>query len=541
LLLAVAPAALAGGASPTPPAVRDAVEVQSVLTGEFGFPRPAGIAYVRHKQMILVAQSKGSRTKLLRLTPLGKARGVVGIPRLARPSTLAFDTERKRVVAVSAKRLTTVESTSLAAKTPPVSHQDISYLGLRQPQAATFDAGNRLLVLDTASQEIVRVPTTRSAAPVRTSLRALGARTLRGLAYNPTDRLVYVYSPDRELLFGLDGNGNVRKAFNLRSASLEAVTSIEFGPSTDSTDARATQHLFATDLGGPRALGRVAELSLARPVSLPSSVTGRLVRTTRTSKLQSPSPDPSGIVYVPATDQLLVSDSEVEELPMYRGANLFFLERSGSLSRTETTLAFSREPTGVAFDPSTSTLFVSDDDKRAVFVDEPGSDGRHGTADDTVVRINTSVFGNRDPEDVTFDQETGHLFVADGVNAEIYGVNPVNGSFGDGDDTVTHFDVATYGIHNIEGLGYDAKRRTLLVVADRERRILELTRSGGLVRIISLAPIPGARWLSGVAIAPTSSPTDAPGATSYWVTDRQVDNNQSPKENDGRLYEIVLP
>src|SRR3954465_13680065 len=39
----------------------------------------------------------------------------------------------------------------------------------------------------------------------------------------------------------------------------------------------------------------------------------RLVQTIRTSAFSPPSPDPSGIVYMPGRDRLLISDSEVDE------------------------------------------------------------------------------------------------------------------------------------------------------------------------------------------------------------------------------------
>lgn len=536
------PSAFAGGSSSAAPGVREALEVQSLLTGEFGFARPAGLTYVRKKGLLFVAQSRGSRTRLLRLTPFEKARGVVDVPRLARPSTLAFDPLRERAVAVTPKKLATIQS-SLTPGRAPVALDDIAGLRLREPQAVTFDTGERrLLILDTAAREIIRAPLSPGGSePVRISLRSLGPGRFRGLAYSSADRLVYVSSPDRQLLYGLDRTGKLRKVFSLRSAALQRLTGIVFAPSTDPTDPPRVQHLFAADTGGPNALGRIVELSLERRVSLAASTTGRLVRTIQTSKLPSRIPDPSGIAYVPATDQLLVADSEVEELPMYRGANLFYLTRTGSLAATGSTVSFCQEPSGIAFDPEDSTLYLTDDDKKALFVDRPGTDGRYGTADDVVTRISTSAFGSKDPEDVALDPTSGHVFVADGVGAEIYDVDPVNAAFGDGNDKVTHFDVATYGVRNIEGLGFDVKRRTLLVVADRERRILELTRSGGLVRVISLAPIPGTRWLSGVTMAPTSSPSDPPGAMSYWLTDRQFDNNQKPNEVDGRIYEVVLP
>ena len=266
-----------------------------------------------------------------------------------------------------------------------------------------------------------------------------------------------------------------------------------------------------------------------------------LTRTIVASRLAPPLPDPSGITYVAANDMLLVSDSEVEELRIYRGANLFFMTRSGALVATGTTVAFSREPTGVTLDPTTGTLYFSDDDKRAVFSVRPGPDGRPGTGDDLVTRIDTAPFGSLDPEDVLFDPSTGHLFVADGVGAEVYDIAPVNAIFGDADDVVTHFDVARYGIRNIEGLGYDPRRRTLLVVADIDHRLLEVTRGGQAVRIVDLSTIPGVRWPAGVTAAPTSSPDDSPAALSFWIVDREVDNDEKPTENDGRIYEVALP
>jgi len=238
----------------------------------------------------------------------------------------------------------------------------------------------------------------------------------------------------------------------------------------------------------------------------------------------------------------MLTDSEVEEMPLYRGANLFQLTRTGSLVDSSSTLTFSREPTGIGFDPSTQALFISDDDKYEIFIVRPGLDGRYGTADDPLTSFSTEAFGNRDPEDLVFDPDSAHLFVTDGIGAEVYDIAAVNGVFGDGDDYVAHFDVAQYGNRDCEGIGYDPKRKTLLVVDSRESKIFELTRAGELVRIISLSTARDAnRALAAVTVAPTSNPNDSPSATSYWVTDRRVDNNADPNENDGRIYEVLLP
>jgi DNA-binding beta-propeller fold protein YncE len=277
----------------------------------------------------------------------------------------------------------------------------------------------------------------------------------------------------------------------------------------------------------------------ASPASAAQVVHPTLVQTIATSRFTPPSPDPAGIVYRPSQDQLLISDSEVDETSLYQGSNLFTATRKGLGFGSGTTLRFSREPTGLGLNPSNGTLYVSDDDKDKVFVVRPGPDGRHGTGDDIVSTFSTAAFGSHDPEDLAYDPATGHLFISDGAGLEIYNVNPVNGVFGDGNDVVTHFDVARYGLRDCEGLGIDPSRNALLAVDERTKAIYELTKGGGLLRILSLSAIPTANQaVADVTMAPTSNPIDSPSAMDYWIVDRHVDNKNHPSENDGLLYEM---
>jgi DNA-binding beta-propeller fold protein YncE len=277
-----------------------------------------------------------------------------------------------------------------------------------------------------------------------------------------------------------------------------------------------------------------ASQASAAPVVHPS-----LVQTIDTSRFRPPSPDPAGIVYRPIRDQLVISDSEVDETSLYQGSNLFSATRTGLGIGSGTTLAFSKEPTGLGLDPSDGTLYVSDDDKDRVFVVRPGRDGTHGTGDDIVSRFSTAAFGSTDPEDVAYDPASGHLFIGDGSGLEIYDVNPVNGVFGDGNDKVSHFDVARYGLRDCEGLGIDTSRNTLLAVDEKTKAIYELGKGGALLRILSLSAIPTTNQaVADVTMAPTSSPVDSPFAMDYWIVDRHVDNKNHPNENDGLIYEM---
>ncbi len=270
--------------------------------------------------------------------------------------------------------------------------------------------------------------------------------------------------------------------------------------------------------------------------------TPSLVQTIDTSAYVPSSPDPAGIAYMPAQDTLVISDSEVDEMPLFQGSNLFTGTRMGPGLGTGDVTAYSGEPSDLGIDTANGRLFIADDDKNRVFIVSVGSDGVYGTADDTRSNFRTVPFGSDDPEGVAYDPATGHLFISDGFGVEIYRIDPVNGVFGDANDIVTHFDLAQYGAGDCEGLGINpALGRLLCVDPSTPDNIYEVGKGGALFRVLSMAALPTSHAVvADVTMAPTSNPTDSPGAMNYWIVDRHLDNGNHPDENDGLLYEMHL-
>ena len=118
-------------------------------------------------------------------------------------------------------------------------------------------------------------------------------------------------------------------------------------------------------------------VSFVTPARGSSSVTATLVNTVNLFQLNPPSPDPSGIAYLPAQDRLLVADSEVEEMSIWAQVNLWTIQRNGTLDDTANIRPFTKEPTGLGFDPATGRLFISDDSARKIFIVLPGNDGKY--------------------------------------------------------------------------------------------------------------------------------------------------------------------
>ena len=135
----------------------------------------------------------------------------------------------------------------------------------------------------------------------------------------------------------------------------------------------------------------------------------QIINTTQFSKACA---DPAGLTYIPGetpgTGRLILSDSEIDELPFFRPDNVFYLSETGKFDHSASFQSFCKEPTGVAFNPLNGLLYISDDNNDMVFEVDP--DNPNVLLDS----FSTRDFGSDDAEDVIFDPVTGHLLVCEG-------------------------------------------------------------------------------------------------------------------------------
>ncbi len=209
-------------------------------------------------------------------------------------------------------------------------------------------------------------------------------------------------------------------------------------------------------------------LSFLMTYSPAAAVGPSLVQVIDTSQWLPPNPDPAGITYWAAQNRLVVVDSEVEETSIYAGVNVFTATTSGTLDDTANTLSFTNEPVAIDFDPVSGHAFVADDSDREIFEVDLGADGVIGTSDDVVTSFFTTAFGNNDPEGLTLGEIGGQprLFIVDAAGREVYILDPgSNGRFDGvapaGDDQVTHFDTDALGARDTEGIDFNPDTGTL--------------------------------------------------------------------------------
>jgi uncharacterized protein YjiK len=283
-----------------------------------------------------------------------------------------------------------------------------------------------------------------------------------------------------------------------------------------------------------------AAMLLIVPMSGPVSagtVTPHVVNVVRTSEWNKPSPDPIGLTYRKSTKTIFVVDSEVEETPHWKGANVWEVTRAGRVVNTGSTTDFSDEPNDIAFRPKSQHMFVADDDADRIFDVNIGADKKMGTADDAVRGFSTRLFDSQDAEGLGYGHRT--LFISDGVDQRVYKLRAGSNGIFDGvapagDDRVTSFRTARLGVRDPEDVEYDPVSDHLFIVSRVDLVVAETTRGGELIKTYDLTDS-AIRQPAGVAIGKTSGGT----GRSIYVADRGFDNDLHPNENDGRIFEYL--
>jgi hypothetical protein len=140
--------------------------------------------------------------------------------------------------------------------------------------------------------------------------------------------------------------------------------------------------------------------------------------------LPVPAIDPAGLVYHEPTDQLIIADSEINEVaPAFDivQANLFATPTTGGITldqwdTTQTTgvePSPNREPTGITYCAGDGHFYVSNDDSRYIY--RYACDGVAFTAVEAVATVGASD----DPEGVTCDPASGLIYVIGGLDKNI--------------------------------------------------------------------------------------------------------------------------
>ena len=231
--------------------------------------------------------------------------------------------------------------------------------------------------------------------------------------------------------------------------------------------------------------------------------------------------DPSGLAYIPSLGRLLIADSEHDESPFFSPTNLFSLKLDGSFDTYYSLNSFTKEPTGLAYNPNNGFLYIADDDKYSVsWVSPTNPTVRLGSFD-------TRHLGYLDTEDLKIDPLTGHIHQLDGTLKQMIELTDT-GAFV---NAVPLPSVMT----DAEALAYDPLHDLYFVASGASKTIWILDAEGAIKGTIdTFSSGYSGMKIKAMEYAPSSDPNDG-NVMSLYVADYHTD-----QVNDGRLYEVHL-
>jgi hypothetical protein len=237
--------------------------------------------------------------------------------------------------------------------------------------------------------------------------------------------------------------------------------------------------------------------------------------------------DPSGIAYVPGLDRLFIVDSEHDEKPYNSQTNLFVTTLDGTHVASYSLRSFTREPTGIAYNPLNGLLYITDDDANKIFIANPVNPAV------LVGTIDLNGLGITDAEDPKIDPVTGHIYMLDGLTRRLIELTATG--------ALVQETTLPVAIKEAEALAYDPARDVFYIGSGANRgTIYQTDHDGQILASISLLnsyvnPSTGSRpKIKGLELAPSSDPNDG-NTMSLYACDYGTDQSL-----DGRIFEIDL-
>lgn len=528
--------------------------VREIETAQYGVDAPVGLAYSPEAEAFFAVQEAPGGVQALAVVSMYEKRtlpAALNQP-ISTSINMTFDHQANRLLILDANtqgllQVAALDNGSLTAEIQSTAGYNLQAVEAGSAQGMAVDpAGGRLFILDAAGKQIwVSGP----GSPAVIDLQSFGDAAFRGLAFNPSDGHLYLMNRLNKNVYQISEAGSLVATYDLSALPIDEPQGMLFAPSADMTDDPGILNLFIADSGAASG-GRIIEVSFTEPqfIDLPEpQQLDQLVNTIRTSLWAPPSPDPAGIDGMP-NGNLIVVDSEIDEPEMewlFEGTNAWIIKTNGEVVETCPDLYnYNKEPTGLAVNFDNGDVIIADDNWHGPLdaqFKRINIATTFCTNNDNFYRVSITEFGSADPEALAYGK--GTLFIGDGVNAEVYAIDPgKNGVFdghpdNGGDDTVTHFDTQALGIFDLEGMTYHRGRDSLFLISRVNDVIVEVSRNGEVRNTFSVAFLN----LVGVGGLGSGPGSINPNQINLFLSDRGVDNNQDPQENDGIIYELAVP
>ncbi|HJS20323.1 MAG TPA: hypothetical protein VJ785_16360 [Anaerolineales bacterium] len=201
-------------------------------------------------------------------------------------------------------------------------------------------------------------------------------------------------------------------------------------------------------------------------------------------------------------------------------------------------------PQTTAFDTQSNSLFFLNITTLELVKIALDPNGLPAASGKNITRYNARAYGLQNPQGITFDPDSGGLFILDAIGPRIIGIDsdPTNGFDG---DTAARGDrinrLALHGFKDVQlrGLAFNSQNQHFYAAAPDEQKIYEFDQSGNEVASLDVRSY-GLKNIQALTFAPSADSTDDPATTNLFVLDGGSRRTQTQVQSSGQILELSL-
>ncbi len=237
--------------------------VQFIEINPLDFPKPVGLASSSEANEFLILEGTN---ELKRMNARQELSGTVTIPEEnLDPLNMAYDAKTNLLLILQSDRNQLLEISAApdgVLRADTLKHIDTQHFGMADPQGIAVDpqSGN-LYILDPVWSLIISLepdPVLGFAQPLisEINLGDLYEFELRGIAFDPLTRNLFVLDPQNLRLYEVTGAGVVVSNRNVSDMGLRNPQAMAFAPSGDLTDDPSIMSLYVLNTDGTKPPGK---------------------------------------------------------------------------------------------------------------------------------------------------------------------------------------------------------------------------------------------------------------------------------------------
>ncbi len=237
---------------------------------------------------------------------------------------------------------------------------------------------------------------------------------------------------------------------------------------------------------------------------------------------------PKGFTFSPPANAfLLLGESNTATiLPLSRD--------SGS---TVTILETIEDPLNVAVDAQSHGLYMLNLGKNDLPKVALEPNGLLSVSNHKITHFNVTQFGLQDPRGITFDPNTGRLFILESRSSQIITVSPDLTYGFDGNEaakagTILHTKLAAFAHGELQGIAYNPNNGYFYIGDPAKQKIYELSEEGQEVSSFDLTSLHIENFTT-LLFAPSGDPTDDPNTLNLFVLDSGQSSDQQTTAQSG--------